>query len=217
MRFLLNSMLIGFLVMFVSGTALAEQDGDSAEASSTEEPDDSSLPGEGEEEDFIDESEFIDVFDMHEDAEPSEAAPQEKEEDVAAGPTKTPPLRIGGAVAIGIGGAALIAGAVTGALALKSNNNVKDNCDNSGGGGYLCDTTESQDELEKRDKLALSTDILLGAGAGIAIAGVLMVVFSYDWKKSKEENETGEGLEKSISLRPILGPGMVGTTVEWRF
>jgi hypothetical protein len=212
MRFLLNSILVGFLVMLMGGIALAEQNGGSPEEASAKEPEEVLLGGEGEEEDFIDESEFIDVFDLHGETEPVETGPKEQEKDAAAKKAKMPPLRTGGIVALGAGGAALIASAVTGALALQSNNYIKDNCIDG-----ICSTQESQDELDKRDNLVLSTNILLGAGAGIAIAGALMVVFSYDWKKSREKNKTGKGVEESISLRPMLGPGMVGTTVEWRF
>jgi hypothetical protein len=211
MRFLLVFILSLVFVALASGTALAQQNGDSTEKASVQEPD--AVPPEGEgEEDFIDESEFVDVFDLHADTEPDETSATEEEKEAGKKKEKMPPLRTGGAVAIGIGGAALIAGAVTGIMALQSNDYVKDNCPDG-----ICSTPEAQDELDKRDKLALSTDILLGAGAGVAIAGVLMVVFSYDWKKSKEKGEEGASLEESISLRPIIGPGMVGTTVEWRF
>jgi hypothetical protein len=214
MRILLNTILVGFFLMLAGRTALAEQNIDGSEAEPPRETDAASP--EGEEESFIDESEFVDVFDLHEETVPTVTTPAKVEEEVAPKKKKMPPLRVGGAVTLGIGGAALIAGAVTGALALVSDEYIKDNCDKIDG-SYTCSTSEAQDELDKRDNLALATNILLATGAGVAIAGVLMIVFSYDWKKSQEKNNTGKGLEESISLRPMLGPNVAGATLEWRF
>jgi hypothetical protein len=206
MRILLNTILVGVLLLLAGRTAVAEQNNDNAAAESPE----------GEEESFIDESEFVDVFDLHAETEPAEVTPVVKAEEGAPKKKKMPPLRIGGAVTVGIGGAALIAGAVTGALALVADNNIKEDCDKVNN-SYTCSTPEAQDELDKRDNLALATTVLLATGAGVAIAGALMIVFSYDWKKSQEKNNEDKGLADSISLRPMLGPNVAGATLEWRF
>jgi len=77
--------------------------------------------------------------------------------------------RVWGWTAVGVGAAALVAGAVTGGLALASNSDIKDNCTD---GNCL---PAWHDEVDKRDRLALATDVLLPAGAVVAVVGVLLL------------------------------------------
>jgi hypothetical protein len=79
------------------------------------------------------------------------------------------PRAVWGWTAVGVGAAAIIAGAVTGSLALSKNSDIKDNC---AGGDCL---PPWHDEVDKRDRLALSTDVLLPTGAAVAIVGVLVL------------------------------------------
>jgi hypothetical protein len=107
-----------------------------------------------------------------------------------------------GWVSVGLGGALLIGGAVTGGLALDLNSELGDECT---GGNCLPD---QHDDLDKRDTLAMTTNILLGAGAAAAVVGVLLLTVFDDG----ESEPSG-----SLTLAPAAGGGAVGATLDWRF
>jgi hypothetical protein len=69
----------------------------------------------------------------------------------------------------GVGAALLVAGAVTGSLALSLNSEIGDNCPDGG-----CPPAW-HDDVDRRDSLALSTNVLLGTGAAAAVVGVLLL------------------------------------------
>ncbi len=117
--------------------------------------------------------------------------------DPAPEPPVSSPLRTGGWVALGVGGALLVAGGVTGGLALEAKGDVEDTCPN---GCY----SDDYDLVDKRDNLALTTDILIGVGAAAAAAGIAMLVV---------DATGGEDEGTEISLAP--GPG--GILVRGRF
>jgi len=111
-------------------------------------------------------------------------------------------IRTAGWVAVGVGAAALIGGAITGGLALKADKSVQDACP-----GGDCPSSQG-DEVDRRDALALSTDILIGAGAAIAVTGaVLLIVF--------RDKERAGGEEVAIS--PIIMVDGAGAAAVWRF
>ncbi len=110
-------------------------------------------------------------------------------------------LRTAGWVTIGVGGALLIAGGVTGGMALSMNGEIDEDC-----GDGSCLASQRKEDVDKRDSLALATDIMLGVGAAAAIAGIVMVVVGRD-------DET----EKSVSIGPLLAPDAVGARAAWRF
>jgi len=83
--------------------------------------------------------------------------------------TSPNPRVVWGWTAVGVGAAVLIAGAVTGGMALSKNADIKDNCD---GGDCL---PAWHGEVDKRDRLALATDVLLPTGAAVAVVGVLLL------------------------------------------
>jgi hypothetical protein len=93
-------------------------------------------------------------------------APEAVAKPGAPGPN---PRAVWGWTAVGVGAAAVIAGAVTGSLALSKNSDIKDNCT---GGNCL---PAWHDEVDKRDRLALATDVLLPTGAAVAVVGVLLL------------------------------------------
>lgn len=71
----------------------------------------------------------------------------------------------------GIGGGALIAGAVVGGLALGDATALRSDCDSGG----LCDPSEDLDERRSGiQTLALVSDVLLFGGGAIAAAGVIL-------------------------------------------
>jgi hypothetical protein len=111
-------------------------------------------------------------------------------------------IRTAGWIAVGVGAGALISGAITGGLALKADKSVQDACPSG-----TCLPNE-QDEVDRRDALALTTDILIGAGAAIAVTGaVLLIVF--------REKESGAGA--AVAVSPIITADGAGATAAWRF
>jgi tetratricopeptide (TPR) repeat protein len=111
-------------------------------------------------------------------------------------------LRIAGWAAVGVGGAALVAGAITGGLALAADKSIGNECS-----GNVCEAGQ-RDEIDKRDALALSTDVLLFAGAAIAVTGaVLLVVF-----RKRESTDAEE-----VSIAPVVTPNGAGAAAAWRF
>jgi hypothetical protein len=158
--------------------------------------------------------EFVDVFDVGEQhlKDLGEEKPTVAQDPVLPEPLPkkemTPPLRVGGAVTLGLGATALIAGAVTGGLALSLDNSLdSEKCPDN-----QC-YAEYSDDVDRRDSLSLATDILLIAGSTAAIAGVLMVVFSYpEFRRSEKK-----GRSEAITVRPIVGRTFVGTSVTWSF
>jgi hypothetical protein len=91
-----------------------------------------------------------------------------------------------GWTAVGVGAAVAIAGAVTGGLALSKNADIKDAC--SGGD---C-PPDWHDEVDRRDRLALATDVLLPVGAAVAVVGVLfLTVFKGEVKSEFTASRDG--------------------------
>ena len=176
------------------------------------------VPSAGQNEDnpvLDDEQDVVDVFDVGEQKLKEQETEQAGKQDatLAEGPVlkkePTPPLRIGGAVTTGLGAAALIAAAITGGLALGIDNDL-DATKCPEGRCYQ----EYSDDVDRRDNLALSTDILLISGSTAVVAGVLMVVFSYpEFNPSAKKGQKAE----TITVRPIIGRSCVGTSIAWSF
>lgn len=80
------------------------------------------------------------------------------------------------AVFAGLTGAAALSLTVTGALALKKNNEVK---------GMYEDESGLQSIRDERDRLALSTDVLIGVAAASAVTTLVLYFFT-DFKKEKK-------------------------------
>jgi tetratricopeptide (TPR) repeat protein len=119
------------------------------------------------------------------------------------GPKRLPPLEIAGWATLAGGAALLIAGTVTGAMALSLNKDLEDDCQNGCPG--------RADDVDKRDNLAMSTNFLLAFGAAAAVAGSVIIIIVYADKAKKA------AAGKKVSLRPMIGPQTAGAVVEWRF
>jgi hypothetical protein len=119
--------------------------------------------------------------------------------------TRDRTLRKMGWIGIGTGGAALIAGVITGSLALNLNTGLKDaGCAASSG----CDESKYGADHEKRDDLATTTNVLLGVGGAVAVAGGVLLFLSY----RGEQN-----VESKIAVSPVAGASMAGFAVNGRF
>jgi hypothetical protein len=94
----------------------------------------------------------------------------------------------------GLGAALLIGGAVTGGLTL----------------GYNDVTSDETDKIEKRDDLALTTNILLGTGAAALVAGVVILIV--DKKKKNTEESTAR-----VNVQPLVGQDHFGAALRGSF
>ncbi|MCP4680367.1 MAG: tetratricopeptide repeat protein [Deltaproteobacteria bacterium] len=105
-----------------------------------------------------------------------------------------PVLKTVGWVSVGLGGALLIGGGVTGGLALKKNGELEDKCEPD-----VC-YSDSYSLMEDRDGLATTSTILFVAGGVVAATGVVLLLVSH--KK--------EGATLDVVMAP--GPGSVMLT-----
>ncbi|MCK9464211.1 MAG: hypothetical protein M0R80_31725 [Proteobacteria bacterium] len=111
-------------------------------------------------------------------------------------------IRTAGWIAVGVGAAALVGGAVTGGLALSANKSIQDAC-----AGGQCPANQ-RDDIDRRDALALTTDVLIPAGAAIAVTGaVLLIVF--------RDKERADG--DAVAFSPIVTADGAGAVAAWRF
>ena len=127
--------------------------------------------------------------------------PEEDEEVHSAG------LGRAGWITVGVGGAVLAGGVVTGAMALSKNKEIEDAC-----GGTTCPPGEDPSLEKDRDKMALITDILIPAGAVIAATGITLLIIHGVRKK-----EAGDASEVSARLQPIAAPGFAGFSLNGEF
>jgi hypothetical protein len=112
------------------------------------------------------------------------------------------PLVTAGWAGIGTGLAVVVAGAVTGALALGKSNDLEDRCPDK----QSCPAS-NRDLKTSADTLSLTTNVLLPLGGVVAATGLVLVILG------KKQQKT----ERALSLRPGGGPGGGGVLVEGRF
>jgi hypothetical protein len=133
---------------------------------------------------------------------PDNSSPVEKTD--ASKPTEPPRnettgLKIAGFACLGVGAASLIAGAVTGGIALNKNGDLEKSCESND-----C-YSEDYNKLYQRDNLATASSVLLAVGGVAAAAGVGLVIF--DRVKSKKSETQKAALQ--------IGPG--GLSIRGRF
>ncbi len=110
-------------------------------------------------------------------------------------------LKTWGWLTLSVGCAMLISGAITGGIAISANREIDDKCPD---GCY----SKYYNKMDRRDTLALTTDILLGIGAVATAAGAVMLIVS----ASREEDN-----DDSVAILPAIGPQVSGAILEWRF
>ncbi len=111
-------------------------------------------------------------------------------------PSTSPLLYIG----FGLGGAGLLAGAITGVLSLTKASDIKDRCAES-----ICPRSAEED-IDTATTLANAANVSFGVGAlGVGL-GVLGIVLSDDG----ESGQPAEGSDARLTVEPLLGPGWVG-------
>jgi len=116
-------------------------------------------------------------------------------------------LAIHGWWTLGAGAALLIAGGVSGGVALHLNAELKKECP-----GGSC-PPEQYSDLDTRDRLSVASTVLLAGGLAASVVGILLLaVFSRTPKLSDAEE-----VEPAAAFAPSFGPGAAGAVVEWRF
>jgi len=125
---------------------------------------------------------------------PDELTEQEGERDGKA---------VAGWVTLGVGGALLIGGAVTGSMALKLNKDLEEECP---GGNCPEDQWDNNDKMKA---LGVTTDVLIGVGAAAAATGIVLLIVS---ATGDESDGSGE-----VALVPAVGSGYAGACIQGRF
>lgn len=119
-------------------------------------------------------------------------------------------LKIAGIVSLGVGGAALVASLVTGAVAIKKNSQLEEQC-LEGYDGYQCvvaNTNANTDLKQQRDALGgLTTGLWIGGGAAIAAGAVLLIL-----SKKKRESSIAR-----FTFQPVVSMQQMGGAATWNF
>jgi tetratricopeptide (TPR) repeat protein len=102
-----------------------------------------------------------------------------------------------GIVVTGVGGAAILAGAIVGIAGLAKKSSVLDMCE-----GTVC-APEARDDADRLDGLALGADLLLWPGLALAAAGVVLM---FTVSSADDDEET------TVTASCGLGGCMVGGT-----
>jgi hypothetical protein len=131
-------------------------------------------------------------------ANPRAPAPSSERE---ASPAEKP-NRLPAFIALGIGGAGLAVGTVSGLLAFRKQNEVERACS---------DGTDASDCTSTRDggirAADISTGAFIGGGVALAVGAVLFLTAS--------SNKTGKRAATNLQARPVIGWGALG--LEGRF
>jgi len=122
---------------------------------------------------------------------------------VGAPDTGTGALGIAGWVAIGVGGAGLVLGAVTGGLAIGKHGELSDNCPNG-----ICATSQ-QDTLDSYQTLGTISTVGFIAGGVLAATGVVLVLVAPSGGEHAGDSAMGP------TLRARIGPGSVGAALRF--
>ncbi|MCP4679559.1 MAG: tetratricopeptide repeat protein [Deltaproteobacteria bacterium] len=117
-------------------------------------------------------------------------------------------LKTAGWILTSIGGATLLGSAVTGGLALSKNKDLKEGC-----AGSDC-TPEYSGTLDKRDNLALTTNILWGVGGAALVAGIVLLAVA---PKESKLSSASSGGKNQLKVHGAIGPDVAGVLLQWKF
>jgi len=118
---------------------------------------------------------------------------------------ETPPNRmlVAGNVLMAVGGATLIAGAITGGVSRSKTRELEDACPDK-----HCADPGDKDLHDRATALTLATDVLLPVGAAFAITGAVLVFLGLRGKAAEEP---------VVELAPTVGPESAGLAFGGRF
>ena len=111
------------------------------------------------------------------------------------------------AIAYSLGGAALVAGGVTGFLAFQKTDEVKDLC-----GGAQC-PEKYAGEVDAALSLGTASTVLFAMG-GLGAATGLILTFTVGVDGGEGESKENEEKAAQVRVRPFVGPataGVIGT------
>ncbi len=109
-------------------------------------------------------------------------------------------IRITSYVLMGVGGAGMITGAITGSILLVEDNRLSDECS--------VDRCSARSDVGLANAMRLPTTISLAAGGGLFATGLLMYYLAP--ASAKVEASPEEPGTEEVSVMPLLGPGFVG-------
>ena len=111
------------------------------------------------------------------------------------------PERVWTWVALGVGGAALIAGGAIGGAVMGKASDLEKQCPDN-------QCPESRwDELDSAEAMAMTSNVLIGVGAAAVVAGVVLFFVE----------PGGDEEEAAVSLSPTVGPQGAGLSLGGRF
>ena len=116
----------------------------------------------------------------------------------AGGKKKLSPVPFG--VVMALAGCALVGAIATGALAIGKDGDV---------GKMSEDDPDFKSTRDEGRTLALTTDVLIGAGAAFALAAIVLGVYT-DFGK-------GKGKKEKVSLTPLIGSSTAGAGIALQF
>jgi tetratricopeptide (TPR) repeat protein len=144
--------------------------------------------------DGSDEVSTVDAPPAHPPAE-SERASSPGVDDPAA-PAGSNKLKLAGWITVGGGAALLLTATISGASALSLDNALVERCEAG------C-SADDQADIDRRDRLATASTVMLVGGGLAAVTGVVLVLLP---SRTKERTKS--------AFTPVLGPGLAGGT--WR-
>jgi len=110
------------------------------------------------------------------------------------------PLVGAGIASLAVGSAALVGGGIAGIFALVKDKELDDECQENGDCG-----TDMHDTVDQRDKLAVTSDVLLIGGGTIFVAGIVLLAVA-----PADE-------EQAVVLLPTVGPAAMGANLRVSF
>jgi hypothetical protein len=117
-------------------------------------------------------------------------------------PPGMPPMKLGGFVALGIGGAALLGATITGGIVLANHSTIAEQCTNK-----VCANGVPNDLIQSQKSLVPLNAVFWGVGIAGAAAGTVMLVLSS--RKTEEK--------KAVTVAPLFLNNGGGIGLSGRF
>ncbi len=137
--------------------------------------------------------------------EPEEVQPQpmDSQPEDDSGPSSRAIL---GWTLTGVGGATLIAAAITGGVSISRLHELEDRCPDK-----QCPQSSDRDLKDSVDSLSMAADVMYVVGGVLAASGIVLLITGIG-----DESENAEG-KAEIGFAPVFGPGNSGLVIEGRF
>jgi hypothetical protein len=106
----------------------------------------------------------------------------------------------------GVGGATLVAAAITGGVSISKTHELEDRCPDK-----QCPESSDRDLKDSVDSLSAAADVMYVVGGVLAATGIVLLITEIG-----DESKNAEG-KAEIGFAPIFGPGNSGLVIEGRF